>query len=185
VRVTVRVRLKRSRDRVLGPTRMARKLSALSLSSPPSSSAELQPLSKAIPHLSSLSSSQTPTSPRPLRNASFLASSRNPHAPNLEHPDDLFTKLTIPEVKQVHQRLLCAIPLHICLTLTLKPRATGLMPTSNKKNYGLWSGAYLCSPPCSYWNSNTKAQGTVSRSPAGLFIHNIHRTVFPGYFGRS
>ena len=136
MRVTVRGVLKRSRDRVLGPTRMARKLSAISLSSPPSSSAELQPLPKAIPQLPSLTSSQTPTSPRPLRNASFLASSRNPHAPTLEHPDDLFSKLTIPEVKQVHQRLLCAILLHICLTLTLEPRALGLMRTSSKKNYG-------------------------------------------------
>jgi hypothetical protein len=136
VRVTVRGPLKRPRDRVLGQTRMARKLSAVSLSSPPSSSAELQPPLKPIPQLSSLSSSQTPTSPRPLRNASLLASSRNPHAHLVEHPDDLFTKLTIPEVKQVHQRLLCAIPLHICLTLTLKPRAIGLMRTSSKKNYG-------------------------------------------------
>ncbi|KAI0278117.1 hypothetical protein BGY98DRAFT_1089631 [Russula aff. rugulosa BPL654] len=85
---------------------MARKLSAVSPSSPSSSSAELQPLFKAIPQLSSLSSYQTPTSPRPLRNASFLASPRNPHTPTVEHPDDLFTKLTIPEVKQVHQRLL-------------------------------------------------------------------------------
>ena len=127
---------------------MARKLSAVSPSSPSSSSAELQPLFKAIPQLSSLSSYQTPTSPRPLRNASFLASPRNPHTPTVEHPDDLFTKLTIPEVKQVHQRLLCAIPLHIYLTLTFKPRAIGLMRMSSKKNYGLWSGAYLCIPPC-------------------------------------
>lgn len=129
--------LERSRDRVcLGQTRMARKLSAVSLSSPASSSAELQPLLKPIPQLSSLSTFQTPTSPRPLRNASFLASSRSLHASTLEHPDDLFTKLTIAEVKQVHQRLLCAVPLHLCLTLTLKLCAIGRMRTSSKKNYG-------------------------------------------------
>lgn len=134
---------------------MARKLSALSLSSPPSSSAELKPFLKP----SSLLSPRTPTSPRPLRNASFLASSRDPHTPTVEHPDDIFTKLTITEVKQVHQRLLCVIPLHICLTLTLKPRAIGLMLTSSKKNYGLWSGAYQCSPPCSYLELEYESAG--------------------------
>jgi hypothetical protein len=110
------------RHRVLGPTRMARQSSSFSLSSPPSSSTELQPPSKAIPQLSPFSSSRTPTSPRLLRNASSFAPSRHPHASAVETPDDLFTKLTISEVKQVHQRLLCAIPLHICLrrfTLTL------------------------------------------------------------------
>ena len=109
LRVTVRGLLRRHLDRVLGPTRMARKSSTVSLSSPPPSSTELQPL-KAIPQLSRLPSSRTPTSPRPLRNASFLAPSRHPHPPAVEDPDDLFTKLTISEVKQVHQRLLCAIP---------------------------------------------------------------------------
>ena len=129
---------------------MARQSSSFSLSSPPSSSAELQPLFKAIPQLSSYPSSRTPTSPRLLRNASSFAPSRHPHASAVETPDDLFTKLTISEVKQVHQRLLCAIPLHICLRrhVDSKPREIGLMRMSSKKNYGSWSGAYLYTPLC-------------------------------------
>ena len=137
----------------MGPTRMARQSTSLSLSSPPSSSVELQPLSKGISHLSPLSSSRTPTSPRLLRNASFSVPSRHPHAPAVENPDDLFTKFTISEVKQVHQRLLCAVLLHVLpptFRVDSKPREIGLMRMSSKKNYGSWSGAYSYTALCGW-----------------------------------
>jgi hypothetical protein len=110
------------RIRVLGPTCMARRpptLSAVSVSTPPPSSAGPYQLSKGTSRLSPLPTFQTPTSSWTPRNASFLAPSRGPP---VENPDELFTRLTVSEVMHVHRRLLCVIPPHNCLrlfTLTL------------------------------------------------------------------
>ncbi|KAI0296258.1 hypothetical protein BC826DRAFT_1103987 [Russula brevipes] len=82
---------------------MARRSSTVSLSSPPPSSTGLYQFSKATQSLSPLSSFRTPTSPWPPRNTSFLVPARHP---GVEDPDELFTKLSVPEVKRVHQRLL-------------------------------------------------------------------------------
>ncbi|KAI0257190.1 hypothetical protein BJV78DRAFT_1277757 [Lactifluus subvellereus] len=85
---------------------MARRPPTVSVSTSPSSAVLHQPPSKATPQLSPLRGFRTPTSPWPPRSGSFPIPPRHPHVPSVEDPDDLFAKLTVPEVKQVHQRLL-------------------------------------------------------------------------------
>src|SRR5712691_11639189 len=87
---------------------MARRPSTVSVSSPSPLSAGLYQPSKGSSQLSPLPTFRTPTSPWPPRNASLFAPPRNPHAPPVENPDELFTKMTVLEVMQVHRRLLCA-----------------------------------------------------------------------------
>ncbi|KAH9968614.1 hypothetical protein BC827DRAFT_1257663 [Russula dissimulans] len=60
----------------------------------------------ANPQLSPLPSFRTPTSPWPPRNASFPPPPQLSQVRAAEDPDELFTKLTVSEVKQVHRRLL-------------------------------------------------------------------------------
>ena len=128
-----------------GLTRMARRSSTVSVSSPSPLSAGLYQPSKGTSQLSPLPIFRTPTSPWPPRNASLFAPPRNPHAPPVENPDELFTRRTVSEVMQVHRRLLCARPLSqltLAFHVDSKLRATGLMQTPSRKNYGSWSGAY-------------------------------------------
>ena len=103
--------VQRCPHRVLGLARMARRPSTVSVSSPSPLSAGLYQPSKGTSQLSPLPTFRTPTSPWPPRHASIFAPPRNLHALPVENPDELFTKMTVSEVMQVHRRLLCAKPL--------------------------------------------------------------------------
>ncbi|KAH9065792.1 hypothetical protein EDB87DRAFT_889121 [Lactarius vividus] len=76
---------------------------AVPLSSPSSSSSPPQQSSKISPQLSPLQGFRTPTSPWPPRGTPRTVSL---HTSGTEEPDELFTKFTVSEVKQVHNRLL-------------------------------------------------------------------------------
>ncbi|KAI9444853.1 hypothetical protein H4582DRAFT_855570 [Lactarius indigo] len=76
---------------------------AVPLSSPSPSSPPLQRPSNSSPQLSPLQGFRTPTSPWPPRGTPRSVSL---HTSGTEDPDELFTKFTVSEVKQVHNRLL-------------------------------------------------------------------------------
>jgi hypothetical protein len=92
-----------------GHSLMARRPSTIAFSSPSSSSSPLQPSSKLSPQLSPLQGFRTPTSPWPPRGISRSVFPQHLTPPALEDPDELFTKFTVSEVKQVHNRLLYAL----------------------------------------------------------------------------
>ena len=119
---------------------MARRQSTIAFSSPSSSSSPLQPSSKLSPQLSPLQGLRTPTSPWPPRGVSRPVLPQHNHNPGVEDPDELFTKFTVSEVKQVHNRLLYA--LSICLLVSVFTGATDLMRTPSKRSCGSWLGTW-------------------------------------------
>jgi hypothetical protein len=129
-----------------GHSLMARRQSTIAFSSPSSSSSPLQPPSKSSPQLSPLQGFRTPPSPWPPRGTSRSVFLQHNHTPGAEDPDELFTKFTVSEVKQVHNRLLYAIVL-LAFVFTLSPCATGLMQTPSKRSCGSWLGTWTYSTP--------------------------------------
>jgi hypothetical protein len=69
-----------------------------------------------------------------------------PLTPGAEDPDELFTKFTVSEVKQVHNRLLYAI-VTLASVFTLSWCVTGRMRTPSKRSYGSWLGTWTHSTP--------------------------------------
>ena len=124
---------------------MARRQSTIALSSPSSSSSPLPPPSKLSPQLSPLQGLRTPSSPWPQRGVSRPVFPQHNHTPGAEDPDELFTRLTVSEVKQVHNRLLYA--LSIFLLASVFTSSTGLMRTPSKRSCGSWLGTWTHSTP--------------------------------------
>lgn len=126
---------------------MARRPSAVSVSSIASSSGLPHVSKSPQAQLSPLQNFRKPTSPWPPRSASFSALSQQAHAGDAVDPDELFAKYPVAEVRAVQQRLrsvysdIAHVPCVLADTVFF---SIGQMQMLNRRNCGSWLGAYIC-----------------------------------------